>query len=116
VQASDAGTYLVTVTNAQDDDISEPSLLTINAPLSIPGAVLPTGSIGDPYTANLTAIGGVGTRTWVLDSGVLPADLSIATDGEITGTPVTAARADITVRVTDDSGTTTQTFQINIAP
>lgn len=116
VQPSDAGTYLVTVTNTEGNDTSEPATLTVNTALTIPAAALPTGTIGQAYATSLTATGGVGTRTWSLDSGVLPSGLSLATTGEITGTPATAARAEITVRVTDSSGTSTQTFQLHIAP
>lgn len=116
VQQGDAGTYLVTVTNAQGQDTSDPITLTINAALAIPGDTLPTGTVNQPYTADLTATGGVGTRTWSLDGGVLPAGLSFSAHGVITGTPATAARAAITVRVTDSSGSATRAYSLDIAP
>lgn len=116
VQPGDSGTYLVTVTNSQGQDTSSPVTLTVNAALAIPAATLPTGTINQPYSASLTATGGVGTRVWSLDGGVLPAGLSLSADGQITGTPTTAARASITLRVTDSSGTATRAFTLDVTP
>jgi hypothetical protein len=116
VQLSDAGTYLVTITNAQGQDTSDPVTLTVNSALTIPDASLPAGGIGQTYSVDLTATGGIGTRTWSLDSGILPAGLSLSANGQITGTPSTAARAPITLRVTDSSGTATRSFSLDVAP
>lgn len=116
VQPSNAGTYLVTVTNAHGQDTSDPITLAVNAPLAIPADSLPAGTIYQAYSVSLTATGGVGTRTWSLENGVLPAGLMLAANGQITGTPTIAARAAITVRVTDSSGFATRALTVNIAP
>ena len=116
VQLADSGSYLVTVTTPHGEDTSEPVVLTVNAALAIPADTLPTATVHQPYSATLTATGGFGARTWSIDSGILPAGLSLSAAGEITGTPATAARAPITVRVTDPTGSATRTFQLNIAP
>lgn len=116
VQTGDAGVYLVTVTNAQGEDTSAPITLTINEALSLPDIPLPPGNRGQTYAANLTATGGVGPRVWALESGILPPGLALSATGQITGVPTIAARAAITVRVSDSSGTATREFTLNIAP
>lgn len=51
-------------------------------------ASLPDGSIGTPYSQTLTAPGMLGVVTWQLESGALPAGLSLnSATGEISGTP-----------------------------
>ena len=68
------------------------------------------------YNASLSATGGISTRTWSLDSGVLPAGLTFSSTGVLSGTPTTAARASLVVRVTDASGSDTQTLALDVAP
>jgi mono/diheme cytochrome c family protein len=116
VQPGDSGTYLVTVTNSQGDAASTPVSLTVNPSLGIPAGTLPDGTIGQAYQAFLTATGGVGIRTWSLDSGLLPLGMSLSADGAITGTPLAPARAWFTARVADSSGSVTRAYQLNIAP
>jgi YVTN family beta-propeller protein len=116
VQPDDAGAYTVTVTSEHGMAESEPATLTINPALSITTLSLPEGMIAQPYTALVDASGGVGNRTWSLVSGVLPPGLSLAASGVISGTPSVAARAEIVVRVTDDTAHTTRALSVNIAP
>ena len=54
-----------------------------------------------PYTATLSATGGVPPYRWTLAGGALPAGLRLATTGVISGTPTTNVTASFTVRVTD---------------
>src|SRR5271166_5739229 len=60
------------------------------------GTALPSGAIGTPYTAPLSASGGTPPYTWSaatlnsFDTG-LPAGLMLAQNGIITGTPTSAA-------------------------
>jgi hypothetical protein len=62
---------------------------------------LPHGIVGVPYTAQLVAAYGVGPYSWSLTSGGLPAGLSLASDGSITGTPTAAETKSFTATVTD---------------
>lgn len=48
--------------------------------------------------------GGTAPYRWVLTNGALPGGIALSTDGVLTGTPITAGTAAITLRVTDASG------------
>src|SRR5271165_3630702 len=61
----------------------------------------PPGAVGDFYQEGLVATGGQQPYTWTIDSGALPAGLSLTTSGVISGTPTTAGMSSFTVRVTD---------------
>lgn len=70
--------------------------------LSISTSSLPTGTVGSPYSATLTASGGTAPYRWSLSAGTLPAGLSLSTSGNITGTPtVPASATSLTFKVTD---------------
>jgi hypothetical protein len=70
--------------------------------LSVTTTSLPGVEVGAPYSAKLTAGGGVAPYTWSLSSGALPAGLRLdASTGEITGTPTATGTAGFTVHVTD---------------
>jgi len=116
VQATDAGAYSVAITNAQGNTTSEPVVVTINPALAIVTESLPLATVGVPYSTAATAFGGVSTRSWSLAAGVIPPGLTLFTNGEITGTPAVPARAEVTLRVTDSSGTITRTLLLEVAP
>lgn len=82
--------------------------LTVNpAPLVITSSVMPVGQVSVTYSQKLQATGGVAPYKWALAAGSsLPAGLSLATDGTISGTPTTAGTFNFTVTVTDSQGTT----------
>src|SRR5271166_7156151 len=61
----------------------------------------PPGAVSDFYMEGLVATGGTQPYTWTIDSGALPAGLSLSADGVISGTPTTAGMSSFTVRVTD---------------
>src|SRR5271157_6089478 len=71
------------------------------SPLNITTLTLPAGAVGDVYKEGLVATGGQQPFTWTIDSGALPAGLSLSTDGVISGTPTTAGTSAFTLRVTD---------------
>lgn len=84
------------------------------APYVVITSSLSTARRGVPFTATLTASGGTQPYTWFLESGKLPAGLSL-NKGVISGTPTCAGRSDFTLRVTDagqPSVTTTKPFTI----
>lgn len=72
-----------------------------SSPLTISTVALPGATVGTEYTANLTSDGGEAPYAWTITDGTLPAGLSLASDGKITGTPTAAGEATITVKVTD---------------
>ena len=64
---------------------------------------LPAGTAGVSYGAKLAADRG---GKWTLTAGALPAGLTLATDGTISGTPVEAGSSTFTVTLTDGWGST----------
>jgi hypothetical protein len=74
---------------------SEPQLTL--ATTSLPAAV-----VGSPYDAQLAATGGVGSYSWSLTEGSLPAGLSLdAATGVISGMPTAVATGSVTVAASD---------------
>ena len=76
--------------------------ITIQSSLLITTSSLPPGTVNTPYSATLTAAGGLPPYTWSVTSGSLPAGLSLdANSGVISGTPTTPGRSSFTVQVSD---------------
>jgi large repetitive protein len=76
------------------------------APLSISPSSLPSGLTASPYSAALSASGGIQPYTWAITDGQLPPGLQFNTaTGAITGTPVLATTSTFTVQVTDSEVT-----------
>ncbi|MBD3298972.1 MAG: hypothetical protein GF341_09975, partial [candidate division Zixibacteria bacterium] len=89
------------------EDISAPSITT---------TVLAVGTVGEHYSESLAATGGDGTYRWSLVSGSLPAGLSLATDGTISGTPTEDATSSFRVEVASAEMADSVSFSIVIAP
>ncbi|TVR58370.1 MAG: hypothetical protein EA422_16195 [Gemmatimonadales bacterium] len=70
------------------------------APPEIVTHLLPDGRVGESYNATLEATGGETPYTWSLDSGSLPAGLTLSPAGAISGTPTADGTFTFTVRVT----------------
>jgi subtilisin family serine protease len=121
-----AGTssFTVRVTDSQaQTDTQDLQIDVAPAPVpppTITTTTLPGGTVGQPYSQTLHATEGTTPYTWSLDSGSLPAGLSLdATSGVIAGTPSAGGTASFTVRVTDaGSQTDTQplTLSVVVAP
>ena len=60
--------------------------------------------VGKVYLANASATGGTGSVSWRLQQGPLPPGITIATNGQITGTPTTNGSWQVTLRATDAAG------------
>ena len=72
--------------------------------LSVTTTSLPAGSVGTPYEASLSAVGGMAPYTWTVTGGSLPPGLTLgASSGIITGDPSSVANASVTVTVTDSA-------------
>lgn len=92
------------------------ALSITSSPLAISTASLANGTAGTAYSATLAATGGTSPYTWTITSGGLPAGLSLASSGAISGTPTTAATYSFSVQVTDSSsGTSTKTLSMTVA-
>ncbi|HBY63886.1 MAG TPA: hypothetical protein DEH78_29015 [Solibacterales bacterium] len=95
-------TVAVTATDASGESTGRNVSLRIRDPLS-GGSSLPNGVVGRQYSAPLTIGGGTPPYSFSLIGG-LPAGLSLATTGLITGTPTTEGRSMVEFRATDASG------------
>ena len=71
-----------------------------------------------PYSDFLTVTNAIGPVTYALDSGTLPAGLSLNTStGEVSGTPTTAQTANFSVTATDIIGNVgSRAYAVTIAP
>jgi len=111
----------VMVSDAENPSAAASASLSISvttAPLVITtGSVLPTGSVGAPYSVKLAADGGLTPYSWSLASGALPAGLKLHATGVISGTPASAAASTFTVQVSDaenPSVTLSATFSLGV--
>ena len=73
--------------NGEGADATLSFTLTVLPPVTITTTSLPGGTVGTAYSATLATTNGVAPYTWALASGSLPAGVSLASNGTITGTP-----------------------------
>ncbi len=104
------GTYTFTVNvtaiNDQNDPVSDSKeyTMTINEEaLAINKSNPASGTVGTAYTDSFTAPGGTGAKSFAVTAGDLPAGLSLASDGKLSGTPSAAGTKTFTVTVTDSA-------------
>ncbi|OCP15639.1 putative Ig domain-containing protein [Ensifer sp. LC163] len=69
-------------------------------------ASLATGEIGVAYNQSMTASGGTAQYSYSVASGALPAGLTLAANGTLSGTPTASGTFNVTIRATDSSGGT----------
>jgi hypothetical protein len=85
------------------------------APVALSTAALPAMVPNREYTATLRARGGTPPYKFAVTSGALPAGLSLAAGGTISGTPTAVGLGSVTITVTDSSGnpgTASRTFPL----
>ncbi len=89
------------------------------APLVVTLTPLPIAVLGAPYSASLSATGGVAPYSWTISAGSLPAGLTLSSTGTISGTPTNLGTGTFTVRVSDETTptalTATATLSISVA-
>ncbi|MBK8092606.1 MAG: putative Ig domain-containing protein [Verrucomicrobiaceae bacterium] len=97
--------FVIQVLDANDCPGTQPFTLMLECgPISISPASLTDGVVGTSYLRTLTASGGEAPYTWTLNTGALPAGLTLATNGVISGTPTEQTTAFIRVETTDIYG------------
>ena len=85
------------------------------APLAVATTSVPNGTVGQAYSTQLSATGGTSPYTWTVNSGSLPAGLSLSQAGMISGTPTTAASPTFTAMVSDaNSQTAKRNFTLTV--
>ncbi|WP_344913404.1 putative Ig domain-containing protein [Paenibacillus hodogayensis] len=117
-----AGSYTFTlrVTDSQPASANQMFTVVIDPPdpVKFDTTSLPNGQVGKAYKSlTIESSGGVGTRTYSLISGALPAGMAISSKGVFSGTPSLAGSYTFTLRVTDSqSASTNQMFTVIVNP
>jgi Putative Ig domain len=102
--AAGSFSFTVTVTDSGSPAQSRSAALSIlvePAALTITSTSLATGTVGSAYSQTLLASGGTPSYNWSVTAGSLPAGLSLAAGGVLSGTPTAAGSFSFTVTVTD---------------
>jgi hypothetical protein len=105
--------FIVTATDSLGVTASKSITITVNPIPRILAAALPAGAPLVPYSAQLVASGGTGTRAWSAQNLPSWAKLN-ASSGIISGTPPAAAIVTIAVVVTDSLGIASPPASLNL--
>lgn len=80
---------------------------TVDCPtITVDPATLSDGALQIAYSQTLSASGGTGPYTFVVNSGNLPPGVALSSDGILSGTPTTEGTFSFTVTATDVNGCT----------
>ncbi|HLH07365.1 MAG TPA: DUF4082 domain-containing protein [Terriglobales bacterium] len=107
-----------TITATQSSLNSATTLTTKVLPLTISSSSLPTATASLPYSATLSASGGIPSYNWSIVNGSFPAGLSLSSQGQISGTPTVPGSYTFSIQVDDSSTpklTATAQFTISVA-
>lgn len=69
--------------------------------IAVAPATLPSAILGVPYSQSVTASGGIATYTYQVTGGALPANLTLALNGTVGGTPSALGLSTATIEATD---------------
>jgi hypothetical protein len=84
-----------------------PYPLVINCQtITVTNPINSTGTVNTPFSETFNQTGAIGGATFSLDSGPLPAGLTLHTSGVLDGTPTQSGIFPITIKVTDGNGCT----------
>ncbi|MBA3973118.1 MAG: hypothetical protein C0504_02735 [Candidatus Solibacter sp.] len=112
-----SGTYSFTVRlMAGSSYVDKVVQLVVGVPsLSITQSMLPDGTTGQPYSAALSALGGVPPYSFSSTGGALPQGVSLGADGRFAGTPSMAGVYQFSATVNDSAGNQTSAlYTLNI--
>jgi hypothetical protein len=83
------------------------TVASASAAVQITTTSLPSGQAAVAYSTTLAAIDGISPYKWSITSGALPAGLTLASSGTISGTPTTSGTFSFTVHVADSASSPT---------
>ncbi len=90
------------------------TISVMRGPLSISGCPLPDASVGEPYSARISPLGGSSPYLLTV-AGTLPEGISVSTDGAVNGTPLENGAFPFTILLREGAGgTTSQSCNLNI--
>lgn len=90
--------FMVSVNNGTDT-ASRAYTLVVRPRLTITTTTLPQAAQDVAYSTQLEAVGGPDGRTWSVLNGALPAGITLAANGVLSGTPTSTGSFPLTVRV-----------------
>jgi hypothetical protein len=114
--------FTIQATDATGATAAQPLALHVERaipPVAIVTAGLPGAESSVAYSQPLEAAGGLGTYTWAITGGALPAGLSLTADGRISGTSVEVGMATVVITASDaadGSRAASRTFTLTVAP
>ena len=112
-----AGSWLPVITLTDNQGVSRTTQLPLQVKpaVSVATTSVPQAVVGDTYSSGLVATDGTAPYTWSATG--LPAGLSLATDGTLSGVPQAAGTTSFTVTVTDAHGrTSTAVLPLTVNP
>jgi hypothetical protein len=106
---SQSGSFPITVTATDSNGCTGSVSVTLTIgcqTITVTNPGVSTGTAGTPFSQTFTQSGAIGTATFSLASGTLPAGLTLSSSGVLSGTPTQTGSFPITVKVTDSNGCT----------
>ncbi|MDR6642731.1 outer membrane autotransporter protein [Luteibacter sp. 1214] len=91
--------------------------VTVSAPtITVAPVTLPNPTVGVAYSQTISASGGTAPYTFAITAGALPAGMTLAGGGALSGTPTAAGTFNFTVTATDNGGFTgSRAYTITVA-
>ncbi|HWY03895.1 MAG TPA: Ig domain-containing protein [Candidatus Acidoferrum sp.] len=115
--------FSVQVTDASGHSASAAFSLTVAVPpvvstLAITNSALPAADASTPYTASLSAVGGLAPYHWNLLSGILPSGIQLhSSSGIMSGMTAVPGSYPVSVQVSDASGhSATAALSLTVSP
>lgn len=118
-------TFFVNLSGATNATIADNqgvgTITNDDVPVSVSPGVLPGGAVAAAYSQTVSASGGSGSYNFAVTAGSLPAGLTLAPGGLLSGTPTAGGVFNFTITATDTSAapgpyTGNQAYTLLVAP
>ena len=100
-------TFFVNLSGATNATIADNqgvgTITNDDVPVTVNPPTLPNGAVAAAYGQTVTASGGVAPYTFAVTAGALPAGLTLAPGGTLSGTPTAGGTFNFTITATDSS-------------